>query len=254
MKDELKIGGKVLSSRLFIGSGKTTNIKVPEIIEASGSQVITMAVRRVDLQNTQENIVDYIPKDMILMPNTSGARNAQEAVRIARIAKAMGLGNWIKIEVINDSRYLMPDNIETLKATQILSKEGFEVFAYMNPDLTVGRYMMEAGAAAVMPLAAPIGTNRGLRTKEIIQLMIDELDTHIIVDAGIGMPSHAAEAMEMGASAVLLNTAISSSNNPVLMAEAFKDAVKAGRNAYLAKGGEVSSIAKASSPLLGFLD
>ena len=254
MNDEFIIGGKKLSSRLFIGSGKTSNILLPQIIAESSSEVITMAVRRVDFQNKDENITSYIPNDMIKLPNTSGARNADEAVRIARLAKAMGFGNWIKIEVINDSRYLMPDNLETLKAVEILANEGFEVFPYMNPDLVMGRYMKEAGACAVMPLGSPIGTNRGVRTDEIIKLMIDELDIPIIVDAGIGMPSHAAYAMELGASAVLLNTAISSSKNPVLMAKAFKEAVQAGRNAYLAKGGIVKNFADASSPLTGFLD
>ncbi|MBU5315878.1 thiazole synthase [Clostridium bornimense] len=255
MSDKFIIGGKELTSRLFIGTGKYSSNKIiPEIIENSGSNVITMAVRRVDFQNEEENVMGYIPKDMILLPNTSGARNAEEAVRIARLAKAMGCGNWIKIEVINDSKYLLPDNLETLKATEILAKEGFVVFPYMSPDLAMGRRMVDAGASAVMPLGAPIGSNRGIRTKELIEIMIDEIKAPIIVDAGIGKPSEACSAMEMGAAAVLLNTAISSSKNPVLMAEAFKNAVEAGRKGYLAKAGIVSERAIASSPLTGFLE
>ena len=255
MSDKFIIGGKELTSRLFIGTGKySSNKMIPEIIENSGSNVITMAVRRVDFQNEEENVMEYIPKDMVLLPNTSGARNAEEAVRIARLAKAMGCGNWIKIEVINDSKYLLPDNLETLKATEILAKDGFVVLPYMSPDLAMGKRMVDAGAAAVMPLGAPIGSNRGIRTRELIEIMIDEINTPIIVDAGIGKPSEACSAMEMGAAAVLLNTAISSSKNPVLMAEAFKNAVEAGRKGYLAKAGAVSEKAIASSPLTGFLD
>ena len=255
MSDKFIIGGKELTSRLFIGTGKySSNKMIPEIIENSGSNVITMAVRRVYFQNEEENVMEYIPKDMVLLPNTSGARNAEEAVRIARLAKAMGCGNWIKIEVINDSKYLLPDNLETLKATEILAKDGFVVLPYMSPDLAMGKRMVDAGAAAVMPLGAPIGSNRGIRTRELIEIMIDEINTPIIVDAGIGKPSEACSAMEMGAAAVLLNTAISSSKNPVLMAEAFKNAVEAGRKGYLAKAGAVSEKAIASSPLTGFLE
>lgn len=255
MNDKFIIGGKELSSRLFIGTGKySSNSIIPEIVKNSGSEVITMAVRRVNFDDKEENVMDHIPKGVVLLPNTSGARNAEEAVRIARLSKAMGCGNWIKIEVINDSKYLLPDNLETLKATEILAKEGFVVLPYMSPDLNMAKRMIEAGAAAVMPLGAPIGTNRGLKTKELIKIMIDEIDAPIIVDAGIGMPSHACEAMEMGASAVLLNTAISSSSDPLLMASAFEKAVKAGREAYLAKGGAISKLGNASSPLTGFLE
>lgn len=255
MEDKFIIGGKDLSSRLFIGTGKYASNKIiPRIVEASKSQVITTAVRRINFEDKEENVMEYIPKDMIIMPNTSGARTAEEAVRIARLAKAMGCGNWIKIEVINDSKYLLPDNLETLRATEILSKEGFVVLPYMSPDLSIAKRLSDAGAAAIMPLGAPIGSNRGLKTKELIQIMIDEINIPIIVDAGIGIPSHACEAMEMGASAVLLNTAISSSKDPILMASAFKKAVQAGREAYLAKAGTVSNFANASSPLTGFLD
>lgn len=252
--DKFIIGGKELDSRLFIGTGKYGNNKIlPNVIEACGTNVVTMAVRRVDLDNKEENIIEYIPKNITLLPNTSGARNAEEAIRIARIAKAMGCGNWIKIEVISDTRYLMPDNLETLKATEALVKEGFVVLPYMSPDLMMGKRMAEAGASAVMPLGAPIGSNRGIRTKELIEIMIDEIDAPIIVDAGIGKPSDAAAAMEMGASAILVNTAISSARDNVEMARAFKLAVEAGRNAYLAGLGAQNTKAVASSPLTGFL-
>jgi thiazole synthase len=189
----------------------------------------------------------------VLLPNTSGARTAEEAVRIARLARAAGCGDWIKIEVINDQKYLLPDNAETVRATETLAREGFVVLPYMCPDLPSARRMVDAGAAAVMPLGSPIGTNRGLRTREMIQILIDELSLPVIVDAGIGRPSHAAEAMEMGAAAILLNTAIASARDPVAMAEAFKLAVRAGRMACLAGMGATGRTASASSPLTGFL-
>ncbi|WP_026478769.1 thiazole synthase [Alkaliphilus transvaalensis] len=252
--DELIIGGTSLKSRLLIGTGKyASNKMMPKVIESCGTQVVTMAVRRVDLEGKEENILEYIPKDIILLPNTSGARNADEAIRIARLARAMGCGNWIKIEVISDNKYLLPDNFETIKATEVLAKEGFIVLPYMNPDLMAAKAMEAAGAAAVMPLGAPIGTNRGLRTKEMVQILIDEIKVPIIVDAGIGKPSQAVEAMEMGAAAVLVNTAIASSDNPIDMAKAFGLAVEAGRLAYLSKVGPERKLANASSPLTGFL-
>lgn len=253
--DSLIIGGVELKSRLFTGSGKySSNALIPKVIERSGGQVVTVAVRRVDLDSKEENMLNYIPKDCILMPNTSGARNAEEAVRIARLARAMGCGDWIKIEVISDTRYLLPDNQETLKATEILAKEGFVVLPYMCPELMTAKRMRDAGAAAVMPLGAPIGTNKGLKTKELVKILIDEIDLPIIVDAGIGKPSEAAEAMELGAAAVLVNTAIASAGDPLGMAEAFSLAVKSGRMAYLAGTGEVKTYAEASSPLTGFLN
>ena len=191
---------------------------------------------------------------MTLLPNTSGARNAEEAVRIAHLARELGCGDFIKIEVIPDSKYLMPDNYETIRATEILAKEGYVVLPYMNPDLVDAHRAVEAGAAAVMPLAAPIGSNKGLLTREHIKMLIDEIDAPIIVDAGIGKPSQACEAMELGAAAVLVNTAVATAGDPVLMAEAFKEAVRAGRRAYLAKAGRVLEYAgDASSPLTGFL-
>lgn len=253
-KDIFRIGGKELSSRLFIGTGKYgRNSDLPNVIENCGTEVVTMAVRRVDFANKEEDVLGYIPSNITLLPNTSGARNAEEAIRIARIAKAMGCGNWIKIEVISDAKYLIPDNLETLKATEVLVKEGFVVLPYMSPDLMMGKRIAEAGAAAVMPLGSPIGSNRGIRTKELIEIMIDEIDIPIIVDAGIGTPSDAAIAMEMGADAVLVNTAIASSKNPIQMAKAFKLAVESGRIAYLSGLGAKQDRAVASSPLTGFL-
>jgi thiazole synthase len=254
VEDKLVIGGVELESRLFTGTGKFPSKEViRETLEASNSQVVTMALRRVDFDNPEENVINYIPDDFTLLPNTSGARTAEEAVRIARIAKAAGCGNWIKIEVISDNKYLMPDNQETIKATEILAKEGFVVLPYVSPDLMVAKRLEEVGAAAVMPLGAPIGSNRGLKTKELIRILIDEIQLPIIVDAGIGKPSHAAEAMEMGADAVLVNTAIATANDPVKMAQAFDYAVQAGRIAYLAGPGAVKDYASASSPLTGFL-
>jgi len=253
--DKFILGEKEFSSRLIIGTGKYGNNKIlPNVIKESETNMVTMAVRRVDLDNKEENILEYIPKNIILLPNTSGARNAEEAIRIAKMAKAMGCGEWIKVEVISDTKYLIPDNLETLKATEALVKEGFKVLPYMSPDLMMGKRMAEAGAAAVMPLGAPIGSNRGIRTKELIEIMIEEINAPIIVDAGIGKPSDAALAMEMGAAAVMVNTAIASSLNPIKMAGAFKKAVEAGREAYLAGLGVESKEGNASSPLTGFLE
>ncbi|BAG13858.1 thiazole synthase [Endomicrobiia bacterium] len=254
-KDFFNIAGIELKSRIFIGSGKFSNNKlIPEIIKSSQAQVMTVAVRRFDFQNPKENILSYIPENIHVMPNTSGARNADEAVRIAHIAKNAAKTDLIKIEIINDNKYLLPDNYQTAKACEILAKEGFKVFAYMNADLYAARDMQNAGVAAVMPLGSPIGTNKGLKTKEMIRILTEEIIAPIIVDAGIGKPSDACECMEMGCAAVMINTSISSSQNPVLMAEAFKDAVNAGRKAFLAKLGAVSDRAKASSPLTDFLN
>ncbi|CAH1204648.1 Thiazole synthase [Paenibacillus auburnensis] len=254
MSDPFVLGGISLTSRLFIGTGKySRNTLIPEVVASSGSQVITVALRRVDPQS-QENIMNHIPSQMTLLPNTSGARTAEEAVRIARLAKAAGLGNWVKIEVISDQKYLLPDNSETIRATEILAAEGFVVLPYMSPDLSAALRMKAAGAAAIMPLGAPIGSNRGLKTKEMLRILISEVDLPIIVDAGIGRPSEAAEAMEMGASAVLLNTAIATARDPLLMAEAFREAVSSGRKAYLAGLGPVEEAAVHSSPLTGFLN
>lgn len=254
MSDQLVIGGKSLNSRLFIGTGKySTDELIPEIVKRSGAQVITVALRRVDFHSPTGNVMDHIPSGIQLLPNTSGARNAQEAIRIARLAKAAGCGNWIKIEVISDNKYLLPDGYETIKATEVLAKEGFVVLPYISPDLMVAKTLVEVGAAAVMPLGAPIGSNRGLKTKELLKILIEEISLPVIVDAGIGKPSDACEAMEMGAAACLLNTAIASAEKPGLMAEAFGMAVAAGRQAYLAGLGHSHEYASSSSPLTGFL-
>lgn len=254
MEDLLEIAGKKIASRLFLGTGKFTDYAlIPQVIKASRTQVVTVALRRVDYATPQENMLEYIPKDLIMVPNTSGARNATEAVRIARIARAAGSCNWIKIEIISDQKYLLPDNFETIKAVEILAKEGFAVLPYMSPDLMAARRMVDAGAAAIMPLGSPIGSNRGLKTRELVRILIEEIKVPVIVDAGIGRPSEAAEAMEMGAAAVLVNTAIATADNPVLMAEAFAQAVEAGRKAYLSGPGATQRFASASSPLTGFL-
>ncbi|MBM9511584.1 thiazole synthase [Desulfogranum marinum] len=251
----LKIGNKTFTNRLFTGTGKfSTNAQIPEMLEASGSQMITVALRRIDFGSKTENILDFIPDNVILLPNTSGARTAEEAVRVARIAREAGCGEFVKIEVITDSKYLMPDNYETLKATELLAKEGFVVLPYVLPDLPLAKRLESAGAAAVMPLGAPIGTNRGLETKPLIAMLIENCTVPVVVDAGIGMPSQAAAAMEMGADAVLVNTAIATANDPKTMGNAFDLAVRAGRAAYLAEASGTSTTARASSPLTGFLN
>lgn len=250
--DKLVIAGHEFNSRFILGSGKYSMELINAAVENAGAEIITLALRRA--QEGKTNILDYIPKNVTLLPNTSGARNAEEAVRIARLAKALGCGDFVKIEVIRDSKYLLPDNYETIKATEILAKEGFVVMPYMYPDLNVARDLVNAGASAIMPLAAPIGTNKGLATKEFIKILIDEIDLPIIVDAGIGKPSQACEAMEMGAAAIMANTAIATSGDIVKMASAFKKAIEAGREAYLAGLGRVlEDKASASSPLTGFL-
>jgi len=254
VKDYLEIGGIKIACRLFVGTGKySSNALMREALLAAGADVVTVALRRVESSAKAENILDYIPQSCTVMINTSGARNADEAIRIARLAKAAGAGNWIKIEVIADSKYLLPDNMETLKATETLVKEGFVVFPYMSPDLSMARRLADCGAAAVMPLGAPIGTNRGLRTEELVEILIREIKVPIIVDAGLGKPSDACQCMEMGCAAVMVNTAIAVSRNPVDFARAFSVAVKAGRLAYLSGMPESAREASASSPLTGFL-
>ena len=251
--DNLVIGGHSFASRFILGSGKYSLDLIKAAVEHAGAQIITLALRRAN-QGGAANILDYIPENVTLLPNTSGARTADEAVRIARLSRELGCGDFVKIEIMRDSKYLLPDNTETIKATEILAKEGFVVMPYMYPDLNVARDLKDAGAASVMPLAAPIGSNKGLCTKEFIQILIDEIDLPIIVDAGIGSPSQACEAMEMGAAAVMANTAIATSGNIPMMAEAFKSAIEAGRNAYLAGLGRVMDKGgSASSPLTGFL-
>ncbi len=250
----LIIASKIFTSRFFLGTGKFKNKhELSECIKKSETEVVTVALRRIDLERHEENILEYIPHSVTLMVNTSGARNAQEAVRIARLAKESGYGNWIKIEVINDSKYLLPDNNETIKATEILAKEGFVVLPYMFPDLYAARELVKAGAATIMPLGSFIGSNQGLKAEEFIKVLIKEINIPIIVDAGIGTPSQAAKAMEIGADAVLVNTAVATAKDPVYIAEAFSLAVKAGRMAYLGKLLDKNDGASASSPLTGFL-
>ncbi len=251
-EDFFELGGRKFSSRFILGSGKYSLNLIKAAVEEAGAEIITLALRRANCGD-MDNILDYIPKNVVLLPNTSGARNAEEAVRIARMARELCQTDFIKIEVIKDSRYLLPDNHETVKATEILAHEGFTVMPYMYPDLQAAREMRDAGAACIMPLGAPIGSNKGLATKDFLQILIDEIDLPVIVDAGIGRTSQACEAMEMGAAAVMVNTAIASASEIPLMAAAFKDAVIAGRKAYLAGPGAVSNIARASSPLTGFL-
>ena len=251
--DKFILGGKEFDSRFILGSGKFSLELVKACIEKAGAQIITLALRRTN-EGGIANILDYIPKNVTLLPNTSGARNAEEAVRIARLSREITKSNFVKLEVIRDSKYLLPDNYETIKATEILAKEGFVVMPYMYPDLNVARDLINAGAACVMPLGAPIGSNKGLCTKDFIQMLIDEIDLPIIVDAGIGRPSQACEAMEMGAAAVMANTAIATAGDVSAMAEAFKKAIESGRTAYLSGiGMTISKGASASSPLTGFL-
>ena len=250
-KDVLVIGGHEFTSRFILGSGKYNVELIKAAVEDAGAQMITLALRRANTDG-KENIMDYIPEGVTLLPNTSGARNAQEALRIARLSRELGCGDFVKVEVIRDSRYLLPDNYETIKATELMAKEGFIVMPYMYPDLNVAKALRDAGAACIMPLGAPIGSNKGICTKDFIQILIDEIDLPIIVDAGIGKPSQACEAMEMGAAAVMANTAIATAGDIPAMAAAFKSAIEAGRRAYLAGMGRVIDRgASASSPLQG---
>ena len=251
-KDTLVLGGHEFTSRFILGSGKFSVDLIKAAVEQGAAQIVTMALRRVEA-GEKDNILDFIPKDVTLLPNTSSARTAEEAVRIARLSREIGCGDFIKIEVMRDSKYLLPDNNETIKATEILAKEGFVVLPYMYPDLYAARALVDAGAAAIMPLASPIGTNKGLSTKDFIQILIDEVDLPIIVDAGIGRPSQACEAMEMGAAAIMANTAIATAGDLPLMAKAFGEAIRAGRNAYPSGLGRIRETASASDPLTGFL-
>ncbi len=251
--DKLILGGHEFSSRFILGSGKYSLSLIEAAVRDAGAEIITLAVRRANTKE-QENILDYIPEGVTLLPNTSGARTAEEAVRIARLAREIGCGDFVKIEIMKDSKYLLPDNNETTRATEILAKEGFVVLPYMCPDLYAARDLVNAGAAAVMPLAAPIGSNKGLATREFIQILVDEIDLPVIVDAGIGRPSQACEAMEMGAAAIMANTALATAGDLPMMAAAFKNAVEAGRKAYLSGLGRVLTRgASASDPLTGFL-
>ncbi len=253
MEDKLILGDHQFNSRFILGSGKYSLNLIEAAVRDAGAEIITLAVRRANTKE-HENILDYIPKNVTLLPNTSGARTAEEAVRIAKLAREIGCGNFVKIEIMRDTKYLLPDNAETIKATEILAKDGFVVLPYMYPELYTARDLVNAGAAAVMPLASPIGSNKGLSTKDFIQILIDEIDLPIIVDAGIGKPSQACEAMEIGAAAVMANTALATAGNLPLMASAFRQAIEAGRKAYLSGLGRVLTRgASASDPLTGFL-
>ena len=252
-EDVLELGGHKFHSRFILGSGKYSLALIEAAVRDAGAEIVTCAVRRANTKE-HENILDYIPKGVTLLPNTSGARTADEAVRIAHLARELGCGDFVKIEIMRDSKYLLPDNEATVRATETLAKEGFIVLPYMYPDLNTARDLVSAGAAAVMPLAAPIGSNKGLVTKEFIQILIDEIDLPIIVDAGIGSPAQACEAMQMGAAAVMANTALATAGDLPLMAAAFREAIAAGRKAYRAGLGRVLSRgAAASDPLTGFL-
>lgn len=251
MQDLLKIGRFEFQSRFILGSGKYSLELINSAIKEARAEMITLALRRVNA-NGIENILDFIPKNITLLPNTSGARNAEEALRIARLARELCGAELIKIEVIRDSKYLLPDNYESIKAVELLAKDGFTPLPYMSADLYVARAMYDAGAAAIMPLAAPIGSNKGLCAREFIQILLNEINLPIIVDAGLGTPAQVCEAMQMGVAAVMLNTALAEAKNIPLMARAFALAVEAGRAGYLA-GLAKESEARASSPLTGFL-
>ncbi len=238
LKDTFKLGKYEFTSRFILGSGKYSLELIDAAVKQAEAQIVTLALRRAN-DGGLANILDYIPENVHLLPNTSGARNAEEAVRIARLSRELCHSDMVKIEVIRDTKYLLPDNYETAKATEILANEGFVVMPYMYPDLNAARDMANAGAACIMPLAAPIGSNRGVCTKDFIQILIDEIDLPIIVDAGIGRPSQACEVMEMGAAAVMANTAIATAGDIPRMAAAFKNAINAGREAYLAGLGRV---------------
>ena len=255
MNDMLKIADREFQSRLLVGTGKfASNAVMAEAIAASGTEVVTVALRRVDIENENDNMLAAIDRSKyLLLPNTSGARNAVEAVRLARLARAASGIFWVKLEVTPDPYYLLPDGEETLKAAQILVKEGFVVMPYINADPVLAKKLQDAGCATVMPLASPIGSNQGLKTRASIEIIIKQATVPVVVDAGLGAPSHAAEAMEMGADAVLVNTAIATAGNPVEMAKAFKLAVEAGRLAYRTGLPTQHAQASASSPLTGFL-
>jgi thiazole synthase len=252
-QDLLTVAGKTFESRLFIGTGKfASHAVMKKALEASGASMVTVALRRVDLARKDEDILSFIDRSRFqLLPNTSGARTAKEAVFLARLARESGLGTWLKLEVIPDPQYLWPDPVETLAAAELLVREGFTVLPYMPPDPVLAKKLADSGCATVMPLAAPIGSNRGLQMREAIRIIIEQATVPVVVDAGLGVPSHACEAMEMGADAVLVNTAIATAEDPVRMAGAFRDAVKAGREAFLAGRGAERDSAEASSPLEG---
>ena len=255
MTDRLEIAGKSFGSRLFLGTGKfPSNESLRQAITASGTEMVTVALRRVDLDGHDEDILDAIPPHVQLLPNTSGAIDADEAVRLARLARSAGLPTWVKLEVTPDPRYLLPDPVETLKAAEVLCADGFTVLPYCPADPVLCKRLEEAGCATVMPLGSWIGSNQGLRTRGALEIIIEQATVPVVVDAGIGAPSHAAEAMELGAACVLVNTAIGTAADPGAMAAAFRLAVEAGRQGYRAGLAGARSTAAASSPLTGFLE
>ncbi len=253
--DKLVIAGRQFDSRLLVGTGKFASPKVmAQALAASGARIVTVALRRVDIDNANDDTLRQIDRDrVLLLPNTSGARDAEEAVRLSRLARAATDINWVKLEVTPDPYHLLPDPVETLKAAEILVKDGFVVLPYINADPILARKLQDVGTATVMPLGSPIGSNQGLKTRDALEIIIEQSNVPVVVDAGLGLPSHAAEAMELGADAVLINTAIATAANPAEMARAFKLAVEAGRTAYLSGPRAPSARAEASSPLTGFL-
>jgi thiazole synthase len=255
MQDKLTISGREFGSRLLVGTGKFSSSQVmAEAINKSGTEIVTVALRRVDIENENDDMLRYIDRQKyLLLPNTSGARDAAEAIRLSKLARAATGINWVKLEVTPDPYYLLPDPVETLKAAEILVKDGFVVLPYINADPVLAKRLEDVGTATVMPLGSPIGSNQGLKTRAALEIIIEQANVPVVVDAGLGLPSHASEAMEIGADAVLVNTAIAVAENPVRMAEAFKLAVEAGRMAYESGPGASSKGASASSPLTGFL-
>lgn len=258
MASPLVIAGREFGSRLMLGTGKFSSLELMrDALEASGTEIVTVALRRADLSGEKDpfsNILEFVDSEKyLILPNTSGAMNAEEAVRLARLAAAAGLPKWIKLEIHPDPTYLLPDPIETLKAAETLVKEGFTVLPYINADPVLAKRLQEAGTATVMPLGAPIGSNKGISTRDQIRIIVDQATVPVIVDAGIGVPSHAAEAMELGADAVLVNTAIAIASDPCAMGRAFAKATEAGREAYELGLPEIIESASATSPLTGFL-
>jgi thiazole synthase len=254
MADELRIAERAFRSRLILGTGKYATFELMrKAIVASGCEMVTVAVRRIDFDEPGDDIVAFLPDDVLLLPNTSGAETAEEAVRAAQLARAGGLPDWIKLEVIPDARYLLPDPVETLRAAETLVADGFTVLPYMHADPVLARKLEDVGCAAVMPLAAPIGSGRGLKLRDAIRIIVEQAEVPVVVDAGLGSPSHAAESLELGADAVLVNTAIAKADDPPAMADAFRLAVEAGRTGYLAGIMEEQLTAAASSPLAGVI-
>ncbi|HEX5469668.1 MAG TPA: thiazole synthase [Gaiellaceae bacterium] len=252
MEDRLTIAGRELGSRLFLGTGKYSSFDVMrDAVLASRAEIVTVAVRRIDFDDPGEDITSFLPEEVLLLPNTSGCETADEAVRTAKLARAGGLPDWVKLEVIPDPRYLLPDPVETLRAAAALVEDGFTVLPYVMPDPVLAKKLEEVGCATVMPLASPIGSGRGLKLRDAIRIVIEQAEVPVVVDAGLGAPSQAAESMELGADAVLVNTAVARAEDPVAMAEAFRLAVEAGRRAFLAGVMGEEREAVASSPLEG---